>query len=49
MANIVDKVKNDLSFENVLTAAMRTPGVNINREKFLKKELMNFQIILLKD
>ena len=42
MANIVDKVKNDLSFENVLTAAMRTPGVNINREKFLKKELMKY-------
>lgn len=42
MDNIVNKVKQELTFENVLTAAMRTPGVKINRAKFLKKELIKY-------
>lgn len=42
MANIVQTVKNELTFENVLMSAMRTPGVKINREKFLKKELIKY-------
>lgn len=42
MDNIVNKVKQELAFENVLTAAMRTPGVKINRAKFLKKELIKY-------
>lgn len=42
MADIVQKVKNELTFENVLMTAMRTPGVKINREKFLRKELIKY-------
>lgn len=42
MADIVKAVKNELTFENVLTMAMKTPGVKINRVKFLKKELIKY-------
>ncbi len=34
MANIVDKVKNEMTFENILSTAIKTPGVKVNREKF---------------
>ena len=40
MANIIKSVKDELTFENVLLTAMRTPGVKINREKFLRKKLI---------
>lgn len=42
MANIAETIKNELTFENILMAAMRTPGVKINRTKFLKKELIKY-------
>lgn len=42
MANIVEAVKNEMTFEKVLMTAMRTPGVKINRAKFLKKELLKY-------
>ena len=42
MANIVQTIKNELTFENVLMTAMQTPGVKIDRAKFLKKELMKY-------
>ena len=42
MANIIKSVKDELTFENVLLTAMRTPGVKINREKFLRKELIKY-------
>ncbi|MCD8012275.1 MAG: hypothetical protein LUG99_03730 [Lachnospiraceae bacterium] len=42
MANAVQTLKNELTFENVLMAAMRTPGVKINRAKFLRKELIKY-------
>lgn len=42
MANLVERVKNELTFENVLMAVMKTPGVKINRAKFLKKELVKY-------
>ncbi len=32
----------ELTFENVLMAAIRTPGVKINRAKFLRKELIKY-------
>lgn len=41
-ANIVEAVKNELAFENVLMGAMRTPGVKVNRAKFLRKELVKY-------
>ena len=42
MADIVKAVKNELTLEKVLSTAMRTPGVKINRAKFLKKELIRY-------
>ena len=42
MADLISTVKNELTFENVLLTAMRTPGVKINRAKFLKKELIRY-------
>lgn len=42
MANIVQTIKNELTFENVLVTAMQTPGVKIDRAKFLKKELIKY-------
>lgn len=42
MTNIVQRIKNEMTFENVLMAAMRTPGVKINRAKFLRKELIKY-------
>ena len=42
MANLVETVKDELTFEKVLALAIRTPGVKINRAKFLKKELIKY-------
>lgn len=42
MAHIVQPSKNELIFQNVLVAAMRTPAVKISRAKFLKKELSKY-------
>ncbi len=43
MANeIVNRIKEEITFENVLMAAMKTPGVKINRAKFLRKELIRY-------
>jgi hypothetical protein len=39
MANIM---KTELTLEKVLSTAMRTPGVKINRAKFLRKELIKY-------
>ncbi len=42
MANIVDKIKQDITFEKVLSTAIKTPGVKINRASFLRKELKKY-------
>ena len=42
MANIVKKVKDELTFENVLMMALKTPGVKIKRDVFLRKELIKY-------
>lgn len=42
MANIIETVKNELTFDNVLKMAMHTPGVKIERTKFLRKELIKY-------
>lgn len=42
MANIVKKVKDELTLNNVLSMAIKTPGVKINRAKFLRKELKKY-------
>ena len=40
MTNLINKVKNDLTVDKVLSAAMKTPGVKIKRDVFLRKELI---------
>ena len=42
MPEIIDRIKEDLSFEKVLAQAVKVPGVNIDREEFLRKELQRF-------
>lgn len=42
MANIVQVIKNELTFENILKTAMRTPEVKIDRAKFLRRELIKY-------
>lgn len=42
MADIVQTDKNDFSLEKVLAAAIKVPGVKINRARFLKKELIKY-------
>lgn len=40
MSNIA--VRNPVEFEKILSVAMKTPGVKINRKVFLRKELVRF-------
>lgn len=42
MADIIKRIKEELTFENVLMEAMHTPGVKINRAEFLRKELIKY-------
>ena len=42
MTDLVEKVKGELTFENVLMMVLKTPGVKINRTKFLRKELIKY-------
>ncbi len=43
MANkIINHIKEEITFENVLMSALKTPGVKINRAKFLRKELIKY-------
>lgn len=39
---IVEKVKQELTFEKVLMTVMKTPGVKIKRDVFLHKELIKY-------
>ena len=41
-SNIVGAAKKNLTLENVLRTAMKTPMVKINREKFLRNELIKY-------
>ena len=42
MANIVKKIKDEITLENVLTLAIKAPGVKIKRDVFLRKELIRY-------
>ena len=42
MADIVNGTNQNLTFEKVLMLAMKTPGVKIHRDKFLRKELVKY-------
>ncbi len=42
MADTMQVVNNELTFEKVLLTAMRVPGVKIDRAKFLRKELIKY-------
>lgn len=41
-SNIVKKVKEEITLENVLILAIKTPGVKIKRDVFLRKELTKY-------
>ena len=42
MADIVNRIKQELTLEKILMAAMKTPGVKIKRDVFLSKELKKY-------
>lgn len=42
MSELVTKIKDELTFEKVLYTAMKTPGVKIQRDVFLRKELIKY-------
>lgn len=42
MSTFVDRVKQEITLDKVLLAAMKTPGVKIKRDVFLKKELKKY-------
>ena len=42
MPGLMEKIKNEITFENVLMGAIKTPGVKINRDVFLRKELKKY-------
>lgn len=42
MENLVEKIKEEFRLENVLLTAIKTPGVKIRRDVFLRKELIKF-------
>ena len=42
MANIVKKFTDEITLENVLALAIKTPGVRIKRDVFLRKELVKY-------
>lgn len=42
MADLVKKIKEEITFENILATAMKTPGVKISRDSFLRKELKKY-------
>ena len=39
---MIQKIKNDLTFEKVLSTSMKAPGVKVNRASFLRKELIKY-------
>ena len=42
MANVIKKIKDEITVENVLAMALKTPGVKIKRDVFLRKELVKY-------
>ena len=42
MANLVQKIKEELTLEKVLRTAIKTPGVKIKRDVFLRKEQIKY-------
>ena len=41
-SEVLENLKNNLSAENILLKALNTPGVRINRSRFLRRELKLF-------
>ena len=41
-ADLIKKIKEELTLENVLMKAIKTPGVKIKRDSFLRKELIKY-------
>lgn len=42
MPDFIKKIQEDLTLENVLAIAIKAPGVKINRDTFLRKELIKY-------
>lgn len=42
MSNLVQTIKEELTFEKILAIAVKTPGVKIRRDTFLRKELIKY-------
>ena len=42
MADVLQTIKNELTLEKILAAAIKTPGVKIRRDVFLRKELIKY-------
>ena len=42
MTSFVQKIQDELTLENILALAIRTPGVKIDRSTFLRKELIKY-------
>ena len=42
MADLVNRIKQELTLEKVLTTAMKSAGVKIHRDRFLRKELIKY-------
>ena len=42
MAEIMQKIKNELTLQKVLAAAIKAPGIKVRRDVFLRKELIKF-------
>ena len=41
-ADVIERIKDEVSFEKVLMTAIKTPGVKIRRDVFLRKELIKY-------
>ena len=42
MAEIMQTIKNELTLEKILATAIKTPGVKVRRDVFLRKELLKY-------
>jgi hypothetical protein len=42
MPDLIKAAKNEITLDKILASAMKTPGIKINRAKFLKKELLKY-------
>lgn len=44
MANVIKKIKDEITVENVLAMALKTPGVKIKRMCFYERNWLNIAL-----